>query len=123
MKRYAVGLLVLVSGSAFAGDPVWLQSYSDSSYAISHSTISVSSTAVATISATSRWREVYVGGPHVTVPIYYRMDGSTQSITSVGSWIEVAKEKRIETNAEISLQLASGASSTTIRVTELKRQP
>lgn len=123
MKRLVGLALILGSTSAFAGDPVWLQSYSDSSYTVSHSTVAITSYTVTTIAAASRWREVYVGNPATTAVIYYRIDGSTANIPTVGSWIEAAKEKRIESNAAVNMQLGATVAATTARITELKRIP
>lgn len=88
----------------------------ESSYDIAQSTISVSSTTVTTISAVSGYRQVHLSNlVNSGTTIYYRIDGSTQNISTVGWPIEPrAADHTIESNAAINLQLAAGASSVTV---------
>jgi hypothetical protein len=122
MRKILLGAFVAFGFAAVAigGDPVWLQPYSDSSYRFAHSTISVSSFSVTTVPAAGRWREVYVGEPTASVSVFYRVDGSTQNIPTVGSWIEAGKEKRIESNDPIYFQLGAAASAVTLRLTTVQ---
>lgn len=118
MKRLIafVGALLLAA-FAFAGDPVWLQFQPSSEYTISHSTIAVSSTTVTTIAGTGGgWRELYVGDPGASAVAYYTINGSSNDVTTVGSWIEAGKEKRIESAYPVYIQLESGAAADVFRL-------
>lgn len=84
----------------------------ESTYTISQSTISVSSTSVTTIAAVSGYRSVHLSNLlNTSTTLYYRIDGSTVSIGTVGYPIAPGdKDHAIETNGVISLQLAVGSS-------------
>lgn len=117
-KLFFVCALVLSGlGLARAGEPVSMMPWPNSTYAVSNSTVVVSSNTVLTIAATSGFRAIHIGNfsnPGTT--LYYRLDGSTASIPTVGWVIPPAGEERIESNAAINLQLAVAASSVTVRV-------
>ncbi|MBI4396133.1 MAG: hypothetical protein HY548_03490 [Elusimicrobia bacterium] len=118
MKRiFCIAFLLLLgsAGAGFAGDPAWLELDPNSSYTISQATISISSDTVTTIAAETRYREIYIGDPSTTVSIFYRVDGSTVSIPTVGWWIPAGQWGRIESNSAINLQLGAGESSVTAR--------
>lgn len=101
-----------------AGDPVSVMAWPNSSYSIAQSSVQVSSGSVTTIAADSGYRAVYISNLlNPTTTIYYRIDGSTASIPTVGWPIPPgALEAKIETDSVISLQLAAGASVTAIDV-------
>jgi hypothetical protein len=120
MKRLLIGLL-FIAAPATAGDPVWLTT-PGADYVISHTTVSVSSLAVTNVAPSSyRWREVYIGSLTLGTTLYYRIDGSTTNIPTVGSWVEPGKEKRIQTNGPIDIRLESG-SAVTVRITEVSKK-
>ncbi|MBI4396362.1 MAG: hypothetical protein HY548_04650 [Elusimicrobia bacterium] len=93
----------------------------DSTYVMSQSTISVSSDTVTTISPGGRYREVYLGDPDITTSVFYRVDGSTVNVPTVGLWFSPATVGSIESSATIYLQLPAGASSITLRKLEVKK--
>lgn len=83
----------------------------DSTYEVSQSTIALSSTSVTTVAAVTGYREYHISNLSMTTTIFYRIDGSTLNIPTVGFPI-VPRESdhKIESNAVISLQLGSGVS-------------
>ena len=109
--------LLFVAGKVFAGDPVSVMAWPNSKYDITQSTVQVSSTTVLTIAAASTYRAVYISNwLNSSTTIYYRIDGSTASIPTVGWPIPPGTiEHKIETDNVISLQLAAGATAVDIK--------
>ncbi len=110
--------LLFVAGKVFAGDPVSVMAWPNSNYVLAQSSVQVSSGSVTTIAADSGYRCVYLSNLlNPTTTIYYRIDGSTASIPTVGWPIPPgALEAKIETDGVISLQLAAGSGVTAIDV-------
>ncbi len=120
MKKFLFVLVLCGAAKvAHAVEPVsvvpWLP---ESTYTLSQSTISVSSGTVTTISAVSGYRSVHISNfANSGTTLYYRIDGSTASIPTVGFPIAPsAQDHPIETNGVISLQLAAGSGSATVTV-------
>ncbi len=114
MKKFL--FMLLLAGcvrSIQAMEPVTVRmGQPDSTYEVSQSTIALSSTTVTTIAAVSGYREVHISNFATTsTTIYYRIDGSTLSIPTVGFPIApTERDHKIESNAVISLQLGTGVS-------------
>ena len=125
MKKFLLTALILIGFSALAraGDPVSVMAWPNSNYNISQSTMQISSTTVATIAADSGYRAVYISNlSNASTTIYYRIDGSTASIPTVGWPIPPsALEAKIETDSVISLQLAAGATAIDVRRKIIKK--
>lgn len=99
---------------AHAGDPVNAVAR-DSSYTQSQSTITITSFTVTSIQAVTGWREYYVGDPASVSTVFFRCDGSTANITTVGWWIAAGQERRIETNNACNFQVQAGTAAVTLR--------
>jgi hypothetical protein len=125
MKKLICMSILLVAGSivAKAGDPVSVTPFPNSRYDIAHSTIAVSSNTVTTIAAVGGYRAAYIGqlGLAVGATIFYRIDGSTAAIPTVGSWILPGEEEKIETDNAIHLQLGVNQSSITARLRQIRK--
>jgi hypothetical protein len=124
MKRIMFILAILTIAAlsvSWGGEPVFNIGGPDSHYTITNGTISVSSSAVTTVAAVDRFREIYIGDLDSTVTTYYRVDGSTVNIPTVGWWILPGESKRIETNGTIKLQLATDAATATLRYVEFRK--
>jgi len=120
MKKFLMTAFLLfgLAAAAKAGDPVSVMAWPNSNYVIAQSSVQISSTAVTTIAADSGYRAVYISNLlNPTTTIYYRIDGSTASIPTVGWPIPPgALEAKIETDGVISLQLAAGSGVSAIDV-------
>ena len=88
----------------------------NTSFAGLNDTITISSSTVAEIVALNGYREVMIGDPDVTATIFYRVDGSTINIPTVGWWIPAGEGQTIKFNKIIYLQLKAGVSSITARI-------
>jgi len=123
MKKL-IFLVVLFAGagSLFAGEPVSLMGWPNSTYSMSQSTISISSSAVTTHAATSGYQAVYISNlANAGTTIYYRVDGSTISIPTVGWPIAPSQSEKIESNAVIYFQLAAGDTAITVPKKVIKK--
>jgi hypothetical protein len=118
MKKFLFALFLCgLVRAAYAMDPVTVRmGQPDSTWEISQSTITVSSATVTTIAAVTGYRVVHISNLASSgTTIYYRIDGSTASIPTVGFPIApTERDHAIESNAVISLQLTSGAPGTTL---------
>lgn len=117
VRKYVLFTLLAIAGlavRAHAGDPVNAVAR-DSSYTQSMSTITVSSSAVTTIAASTGWREFYVGDPASPSTVFFRCDGSTANITTVGWWIPAGQQQRIETNNACNFQVEAGTAPVRLR--------
>lgn len=126
MKRIlfvAAIFAIAAVGTARAMDPVTVRMGSpDSTYEIAQSTISISSATVTTITATTGYRVVHISNPSTTAVLYYRVDGSTANIPTVGFPIPASTaDHAIESNAAINLQLAVGTTTVTVPIKTLKK--
>lgn len=125
MKKLIYTLLLLGAGvvTARAGDPVSVSAFPNSRYDVSQSTISVSSTTVTTLAAVSGYRAAYIGQLGLTsgATIFYRVDGSTDSIPTVGSWILPGDVEKIETDNAIHLQLGAAQTAITARLRQVRK--
>lgn len=117
MKRFiALSVLMLLATPLLAVQPVSFYPMHESGYDLAQSSVTLSSTSVTTISAVSGWREVKIANSlNPATTVYYRIDGSTNDITTVG-WLILPREKEtIETKGTINLQLPAGASSIVVQ--------
>lgn len=108
MKKFLIAMLFVGAGLSIAksGDPVSFMAWPNSKYDIEQSTFQVSSMTVATVSPVSTYRATYIWNTSGSATIYYRIDGSTAAIPTVG-WPILPNEKaKIETDAAISIMLA-----------------
>lgn len=118
MKKFLFMLLLCgCVRHVYAMEPVTVRmGQPDSTYEVSQTTITIASTTVTTIAAVSGYREVHISNlANAGTTIYYRIDGSTASIPTVGFPIApTERDHKIESNAVISLQLAAGSGVTTL---------
>lgn len=120
---FAAILAIAAVGQVRAIEPVsvipWLP---ESTYDISQSTISISSSAVTTIAAVSGYRAVHVSNLTASTVLYYRIDGSTANIPTVGFPIPAATaDHTIESNGVISLQLAVGTTTVIVPIKTIRK--
>lgn len=99
----------------FCADPVTIDPFPNSTYAVQHGTVTLSSTTVTTFAATNRFRELYIGDPTSSVSIFYRADGFSTFVSTVGWWVPAGTGQKIESNNAINLLLGAGAASFTAR--------
>lgn len=88
----------------------------ESRYVISQSTVSFSSSTVTTIAAVDGYRLVKIRDLTESTSFFYRLDGSTQSITTVGFLNKGTEVFSTESNAAMYFQLAAGVASKVFQV-------
>lgn len=112
---FAAIIVAVVCASAHAAQPVFPDSKPNSDYKNTQDTVVISSSAVTTIAAVSGFREIVMGDPSITTKVFYRIDGSTVNIPTVGWWFDPSVGGDIEYNGAIYLQLAPSATAVTLR--------
>lgn len=115
-------LLASLCAVSHAAAPVYVDSKPTSDYKIVQDTVTISSTTVTTIAAVSGYRCVYLGDPLIGSTVYYRIDGSTRSVPTVGDWFVPSAKGAIEYNGVINLQLGAGVSSVVLRRKTLRNR-
>jgi hypothetical protein len=117
--------LFLILGTAVvakAGEPVSVMAWPNSTYDITQSTIAISSSSVYAFPAVSGYRSVLIDNiANTGTTVYYRVDGSTLSIPTVGWQILPSATEKIETNGVISLQLGADISSVNVRQKTIRK--
>lgn len=122
IKAFLFGLLLMAAGAASAMDPMTIQGGPpNSDWTISHSTVSVSSITVTTISSVRGYRSLWVGNVSAGTTIYYRVDSSTINVPVVGFPIYPMTNHEIEANNDINLQLGAGADPVTYRQKTIRK--
>lgn len=109
-------------GGLHAMEPVSIRmGQPDSAYEIANSTISVSSTTVTTIAAVTGYRKMLIRDVTASTSFFYRLDGSTASITTVGMLNNTTETATIESNAAMYLQLANGVATKVFNVLTFRK--
>jgi hypothetical protein len=94
---------------------------SDSGYEPDNRTITISSHTYTKVSYSYGYRELYVGDPDTVTPIFYTIDGDSQTVTTNGWWIPEGMGQSIEFNGDVYFQLGAGESPVTVRKMEFRR--
>jgi hypothetical protein len=110
-----------------AAEPMWQTRAQDGEYAFTHPTISISSSAVTSISAKQGYQKVYLqfepslAQMQAGTSVYIRLDGSTSNMSN-GYIVKFTTDttttqakvynETFETNSSIKLQLPAGTSGT-----------
>ena len=117
---YSAALLILFAGVINAADPVYsLRGQPESAYNVSQSTVAVSSNTVSTDASVSGYRNTCIFNLSLGSTVYYRIDGSTNNVATVGYPILPLTFGCVEYNGEINWLL--GASDTVGSVDVIKK--
>jgi len=116
MKKFLFVPFLFLGGYIFAATPVAIYpGLPESNYAVTHSTVAISSTTVSTDAAVYGYRAVYLANLSSASTIYYSMDGTTTTLTTVGWPIYPrtpgfpVRVEKIEYNGVISYRLGAGS--------------
>lgn len=93
----------------------------ESRYDITNSTIAFSSTTVTTIAAVDGYRKIKIRDLTSTTSFFYRLDGSTQTITTTGFFAGPTEVTEIETNQSISILLVSGVANKVFQILTFRK--
>lgn len=93
----------------------------ESKYEISHSTITLSSVSISTIPAVDGWRKIYMRDLTESVSVCFRIDGSTNSLDTVGWMMKSNEVQTIESNGAIYLKLFNGVASKVINFMTMRK--
>lgn len=122
MKALFMAVFILIAGPLKAVEPVsiipWLP---ESGYELTNSTVSFSSSTVTTIAAVSGYRKIKIRDITEGTSFFYRLDGSTQSITTAGFLNKATEICEIESNAAIYVQLAAGVASKVFNLLTIRK--
>lgn len=124
MKRFLFLSLFAAFGlmNANAMEPVTVRmGQPDSTYNIANSTISISSSAVTTLAAVDGYRKILIRDVTQSTSFFYRIDGTTTSVTTAGFWNNTSEVCTIESNAAVYLQLAAGVASKVFNVLTFRK--
>lgn len=123
MKKYLFIVFFFFAGNLSSADLVFTRNGSpESTYNDTNGTLSLSSTTVNNIAATTGYRKITI--PNVLLSastFYYRIDGSTLTLTTTGMPVLPASTVEIETNAVISILLEPGSADKTVRYLQRKK--
>lgn len=109
--------LTSLAGVAHAAEPVAMDERAVASkYAISYSTVSVSSSSVRTIAGGTGFRQITIDNVHGTSTISYRLDGASTGMPTTGLVIRANTKETVETQSAISLRLFPGTTAYDVRV-------
>lgn len=118
--------LMLLAGKVSAADPVAYEERSSASrYATSQSTMIVHSSGPVTIAGSTGYREVTIFNASNLVggaTVYYREDGFSTLISTIGTPIFPQRTERIETQNPITLQINGGPTTTTTIRRKIKQK-
>jgi len=122
MKRtlaiFAV-LIVSALGICRASEPVSIvPGLPESGYDITQSTVALSSFTVTSFAATSHFRQLTLIAP---TSFFYRLDGSTLSLTTVGFPVAANTKETIESNGAVKILLPVGISANTLTYIQKKK--
>lgn len=92
-----------------------------SDYSISHSSVSISSAPTTTISPGSSFNKVIISNLNFGTTFFYRADGSSTAVASVGTPIFPNTKETIETNNDINVALAAGTSAKDARIEKINK--
>jgi hypothetical protein len=112
MKKFLL-IAAIVAGfyavPVFAADPVAIvPGLPESNYAVTQSSVAVSSNTTTTDAAVSGYRSTCIGNTSTGSTVYYRIDGSTQNVAVVGYPIFPLTNHCVEYNGKIGWQLGAG---------------
>lgn len=114
MKRLLMAVIFLFGSTAYAVETVTSKSgRPESAYSVAHSTVSISSFTVSSDAASVGYRSIWLNNLSTSATIYYRIDGSTNYITTVGWPIYPGEQGNIEYNGVINYLLGAGSAATT----------
>ncbi len=117
-----LGILLIGSRWGIAADPVFLSAFPESTYTITQSTVSISSsTAVLIAESNNRFRELYVGDPDSISALFYRIDGVSTDIATVGWWVPAGTGQKIESNNDVYAIMEAGAATDIFRIISITK--
>ncbi len=118
---FVLGLMLFGINWVFAAEPVFLAPYPESTYSISQSSVSISSETTLSYLPTDRYRSISFALDGDSSVVYYRVDGSTADVFTVGFPFVASTGVTIESNNLIGIQLKAGAADIDIRVIEKRK--
>lgn len=92
-----------------------------SDYAVSHASVTVSSQTCTTLPPSGSYNAIRIDNLNFGTTMFYRMDGSSTAVATVGVPILPNTSEIIETASDVNVTLVVNASSVTARVTRINK--